>query len=145
VIYAIFIDFVCSITNVCLNKTVVQIPVDDLRKGTPLLLTCLHTSRYIHNSPIYLYLIFYLQKSISKLIFVDYTGSKNQVWNRPSNLIFTTWLFKNQVQMDRANRKVSKPQWGQILHEIALDFFYTRITSLCDNYVLQWWVGLVVY
>jgi len=84
-----------------------------------------------------------LQKSISKLIFAGYTGSKNQVWNRPSNLIFTTWLFKNQVQMDRANRKVSKPQWGQILHEIVLEFFTQE--SLCDNYVPQWWVELVVY
>jgi len=67
------IDFVCSITNICLNKTVVQIPVDDLRKGTPLLLICLHTSRYIHN------------------------------------------------------RKVSKPQWSQILHEIVLKILHLPI------------------
>ena len=52
-----------------------------------------------------------MQKSISKLIFAGYTGSKNPVRNRLkiqfveldfSNLIFPTWCFKNQVQMDRA-------------------------------------------
>ena len=55
--------------------------------------------------------IFNLQKSISKLIFAGYTGSKNPVRNRLkvqsveldfSNLIFPTLFFENQVQMDRA-------------------------------------------
>jgi len=110
VIYAIFIDFVCSITNVCLNKTVVQIPVDDLRKGTPLLLTCLHTSRYIHNSPIHMYMIkknqvrqtgflinlCSLQKSSSKLIFVGYTSSTNPVRNR-LKILFVELDFSNLI------------------------------------------------
>ena len=47
--------------------------------------------------------IFSLQKSISKLIFEGYIGSKNQVWKRLktqfvkldfSNLIFPTWFFQ---------------------------------------------------
>jgi hypothetical protein len=52
-------------------------------------------------------------------------------------MIFPTWFFKNQVQMDRVNRKVSKPQWGQILHEIALEL-YPCVTIMCRNDELSW-------
>ena len=51
--------------------------------------------------------LFSLQKSILKLIFAAYTGSKNPVWNRlkiqfvESNLIFLNWFFRNQVQTNK--------------------------------------------
>ena len=49
-----------------------------------------------------------LQKTILKLIFVGYTGSKNQVRNS-LNLHFvaldflSTWFFRNQVQINRGS------------------------------------------
>ena len=52
----------------------------------------------------YMNWIFNLQKSILKLIFAGYTGSKNPVWNRLKiqfvELDFSNLIF--QVQMDRA-------------------------------------------
>ena len=56
--------------------------------------------------------IFNLQKSISKLIFAGYTGSKNSVWNRLKiqfiELDFSNLVFqKYKVQINRATVKNS--------------------------------------
>ena len=68
------------------------------------------TSKYVHGifTPWPSVLDFWKKKkkSILKLIFAGYTGCKNSVQNRVKiqfvNLIFPTWFFKNQVQMDRS-------------------------------------------
>ena len=52
--------------------------------------------------------IFSLQKSILKLIFAGYTGSKNPVWTwlkiQFVELVFPNWFFRNNVQINRGTR-----------------------------------------
>ena len=90
--------------------------------------------------PIHLHLIFEkststswicnLQKSISKLIFAGYTGSKNPVWNRLKIQFVEIDFFLNQVQMDSAIGLQILKYWTSRLRFYNKDSLKTHLQKL---------------